>query len=209
MSYLLTLTIAAIIPGPGMTGLMFKTLLQGYRNSFIMLLGLITGDIIFLIISILFVSSLNQILPNFSAYLIILSSAYLLYLAYKFWSFKGNLLSISSHPPIQEVLYSYRDGLLITLSNPKTISFYIALVPAIFGPSAVQQQILLIIVLTGLILILIGCIYIFFAWHLQKLLAHHTVQRLLRQCLAALLVILALSMLYQQFSSHKAILMIF
>lgn len=49
MTYVLTLGLAAILPGPGMTGLMFKTLVQGYKNGLMMLCGLITGDITFFI----------------------------------------------------------------------------------------------------------------------------------------------------------------
>lgn len=91
-TYIFTLALAAILPGPGMIGLMFKTLSQGQKNGLIMLLGLITGDLVFLLISIFLISSLTHIIPHFSFYLIILSSLYLLYLAYNFWSFRGDLL---------------------------------------------------------------------------------------------------------------------
>jgi threonine/homoserine/homoserine lactone efflux protein len=53
-TYIFTLSLAAILPGPGMTGLMFKTLTQGYKNGLIMLIGLITGDLIFLLTSIFY-----------------------------------------------------------------------------------------------------------------------------------------------------------
>lgn len=85
MTYVLTLGLAAILPGPGMTGLMFKTLVQGYKNGLMMLCGLITGDITFLLISIFLFSSLHHFSPHLVFYLILLSSSYLLYLAYKFW----------------------------------------------------------------------------------------------------------------------------
>ena len=48
----MTLFLAATLPGPGMTGLMFKTLSQGYRAGVVMLSGLITGDILYLTVSI-------------------------------------------------------------------------------------------------------------------------------------------------------------
>ena len=117
-----------------------------------MLFGLITGDIIFLLISIFLVSSLTKLIPNFSFYLVMLSSIYLLYLAYSFWSFKGDLLQIQNKNTLEETLFSYRDGLFITLSNPKTISFYLALVPAIFGAYSLKEQTFFIIVITVLTL---------------------------------------------------------
>jgi len=75
-TYSLTLALAAFLPGPGMTGLMFKTLSQGYWSGILMLLGLITGDIIFLSISIFFISYLTQLSSNFSAYIVIISCFY-------------------------------------------------------------------------------------------------------------------------------------
>lgn len=46
-TYIITLAIAALIPGPGMTGILFKTISKGPLQGLIMLLGLITGDLIF------------------------------------------------------------------------------------------------------------------------------------------------------------------
>ena len=90
-TYSLTLALAAFLPGPGMTGLMFKTLSQGYWSGILMLLGLITGDIIFYLF-LFFISYITQLSSNFSAYIVIISCFYLLFIAYKFWMFNENLV---------------------------------------------------------------------------------------------------------------------
>ena len=201
-TYIFTLALAAILPGPGMTGLMFKTLTHGHRNGLMMLLGLITGDIIFLLISIFLVSSLTKLIPNFSFYLVMLSSIYLLYLAYSFWSFKGDLLQIQNKNTLEETLFSYRDGLFITLSNPKTISFYLALVPAIFGAYSLKEQTFFIIVITVLTLAVIGCFYVFFSWSLKKILHNLKIQSTLLKGLSLMMCVLALSMMYREFTPY-------
>lgn len=91
-TYIITLGLAAIIPGPGMTGLMFKTLAKGYKSGLVMLLGLITGDLIFLSMSVLALSYIKQFSPNISSYIVIISCFYLFYISYKFWIFKENLI---------------------------------------------------------------------------------------------------------------------
>lgn len=201
-TYIFTLALAAILPGPGMTGLMFKTLTHGHRNGLIMLLGLITGDIIFLLISIFLISSLTQIVPNFSFYLVMLSSIYLLYLAHNFWSFKGDLFQIKNKNSLGETFFAYKDGLLITLSNPKTISFYLAFVPAIFGASSLKEQTFYLIIITILILAIIGSLYIFFSWGLKKFLRNLKIQNALLKGLSLTMCILALSMIYREFTPH-------
>lgn len=167
-TYSLTLALAAFLPGPGMTGLMFKTLSQGYWSGILMLLGLITGDIIFLSISIFFISYLTQLSSNFSAYIVIISCFYLLFITYKFWMFNENLVQEQAVLDVNKTFSTYRDGLLITLSNPKTISFYLALVPAIFGLNSLQQYSLLLIIITVITLSIIGSLYIFFSWKIKK-----------------------------------------
>ena len=201
-TYIFTLSLAAILPGPGMTGLMFKTLTQGYKNGLMMLTGLITGDLIFLFASIFLLTALTQFIPNFSFYLVLLSSTYLLYLAYRFWSFKDDLLQTQAPSTVNKALYSYRDGLLITLSNPKTISFYLAIVPAIFGASKLKEQTFVLMSITVLTLTLIGGFYVFFSLGLKKILRHLDVQRTLLKGLSVLMFILALSMISREFTHY-------
>lgn len=197
-TYSLTLALAAFLPGPGMTGLMFKTLSRGYWSGILMLLGLITGDIIFLSISIFFISYLTQLSSNFSAYIVINSCFYLLFIAYKFWMFNENLVQEQAILDVNKTFSTYRDGLLITLSNPKTISFYLALVPAIFGLNSLQQYSLLLIIITVITLSIIGSLYIFFSWKIKKILKNIKIQRILLKSLSLMMSFLAVVMLYKE-----------
>lgn len=163
-----------------------------------MLLGLITGDIIFLSISIFFISYLTQLSSNFSAYIVINSCFYLLFIAYKFWMFNENLVQEQAILDVNKTFSTYRDGLLITLSNPKTISFYLALVPAIFGLNSLQQYSLLLIIITVITLSIIGSLYIFFSWKIKKILKNIKIQRILLKSLSLMMSFLAVVMLYKE-----------
>ena len=196
--YFMTLFLAAILPGPGMTGLMFKTLSQGYRAGVVMLSGLITGDILYLSVSIFLLGYLNQLSPDFAFYLVIFSSLYLLYLSFQFWCFKGDLLEVPLAFNTEQAITAYRDGLLITLSNPKTISFYLALVPAIFSSVSIKDKSLLLTIVTILTLILVGGLYIFCSFRLKQVLKNIKVQKILLKSLALMMSFLALSLLYKE-----------
>ncbi len=63
-TYIFTLFLAALLPGPGMTGLMFKTLSQGYQAGIVMLLGLMTADMIYLSASIFFIKLYQSTQPK-------------------------------------------------------------------------------------------------------------------------------------------------
>lgn len=198
ISYVMTLALAAFLPGPGMTGLMFKTLWFGYKNGFMMLFGLITGDVIFLMLSIFFMKSILQFNANTTFYLILLSCLYLGYLAYKFWNFDQNLFEIACKNKVSNFLSSYKDGLFITLSNPKTMSFYLALLPAIFGNQNLQQLHTVLIPLTIVILMLVGGSYICFSVKLRFFLSNPKLQKIFLRILSLFMLFLILTMLFRE-----------
>ena len=99
--YIITLSIAALIPGPGMLGLLFKTLTHHYKNALFMLLGLITGDLIYLTIALSGLSFISQYIDHrMSQILMMLACAYLFYIAWKLWHFQA--LSLNAELPIDQ-----------------------------------------------------------------------------------------------------------
>ncbi len=198
-TYLFTLVIAALLPGPGMTGLMLKTFTQGYQRALLMLLGLITGDVLFLLSSIFLIDFIHQLSPHFSFYMMLLCSVYLLYLSYRYWNFKDHLFSENTAIlNIKTSFSAYQEGLLMTLSNPKTISFYLALVPIIFGSASLQEKTITLIGLTVLTLFMVGGLYIFAALKIKKLLNNKWIERILLKGLALMMCVLAFGMLYKE-----------
>ncbi|OTG79022.1 hypothetical protein B9T33_13745 [Acinetobacter sp. ANC 5054] len=196
-SYALALGAAALIPGPGMTGLMFKTLNQNSLKGFIMLAGLITGDLIFLGIALLGLNWIGTILNGvFNQVLIVICNIYLLYLAYTFWRIPA--LQAQDNTSLKADS-DYVDGLLLTLSNPKTISFYLALLPAILGTAPLELHLLLLIVfITLLTLLIAGSLYIAGAAQMQRCTHHPFFQHILLKGTALIMIAFAFSMIFHK-----------
>mgnify|MGYP005605578761 FL=1 len=200
--YIFTLGLAALIPGPGMTALLLKTLTSHYRNGLVMLLGLITGDLCYLMIALFGISTITNLLNGkFALIFICCACAYLYYVAFTLWQTKADLFILSNikHPPNQPKLFflDYFNGLSLTLSNPKTMTFYLALVPSIFGSSFTisYSSVMVMITLTIIILLLVGGLYIFSAIKMKRFLSTKSNQQRLLKAIALILASLATYML--------------
>ena len=198
-TYILTLTLAAFLPGPGMIGLMFKTISEGYIKAYCMLLGLITGDLCYLLISIFCISYISQLDPDIYFYLLLMSSIYLIYLSYQFWNLNKQVLLDQQSSSSQSAKVAYQNGLFITLSNPKTMAFYFALLPTMLVSQSLQQ-ILVLVPITVFILISVGTCYICFSLKLKTILKSLKLQQILLKSLSILMCVLALTMLYSEVS---------
>lgn len=198
-TYVLALGLAALIPGPGMTALLLTTLATGYRSGLKMLLGLITGDLVFLMVSLFGITYINQISGHASQVIVIVSSLYLMYLAFQFWQWNA-YIGIDGNGHDGTMLQKpYQKGLFITLSNPKTISFYLALVPSIFGTTKNDSwvQFGILAAMTVLTLFFVGILYIFGAWKMKRLLSRPQLQQRLFKLTSVLLFAIATKMLLE------------
>ncbi len=136
------------------------------------------------------VSTITHLLDGlFSLIFICCAYAYLYYLAFNLWRSKADLLissNIKNLPSHSKLVFSdYFNGLILTLSNPKTITVYLALVPSIFGSNFS-------------ILLLVGGIYIFAAINMKRFLGKRKNQQRLLKTRALLLALLASAMLLSE-----------
>ncbi|SDA86192.1 Threonine/homoserine/homoserine lactone efflux protein [Sinorhizobium sp. NFACC03] len=126
IAYSGALFIAAAIPGPGVTALVARALGSGFRETFFMVLG----DMIYLTAVVL---GLALIAQTFTTVFFVVKFAGVLYLGYIAWKlWTAGLLpeDIKAKPSTSPVM-SFLSGLLVTLGNPKTMLFYVALVPTL------------------------------------------------------------------------------
>ena len=145
LAYAIALGIAAIIPGPGIAALVGRALGTGFYRTMPMLFGIIIGDILYLGFAI---AGLALIAKTFSAVFFIIKIAgasYLLFLAYRFWTHGINPTHIKKSLGRKEVAATFLAGFAVTMSNPKTIIFYIALLPSVINLSTVSFEAYLIL----------------------------------------------------------------
>lgn len=125
------LAIAAAIPGPGITALVARALGSGFRSSLFMALGLVVGDLTYLTAVVLGLSLIAQTFGTVFLVIKWLGVGYLAYLAYIFWTAGITPETIEARRGKGGLVSSFAAGLTVTLGNPKTMIFYLALVPTL------------------------------------------------------------------------------
>lgn len=131
ITYAGALAIAAAIPGPGVTALVARALGSGFRSSLFMALGLVIGDLIFLTAVVLGLALVAQTFGTVFLIVKWLGVAYLCWLAWQFWTSGISPATVEASKGSGRVLASMLAGLTVTLGNPKTMIFYLALTPTL------------------------------------------------------------------------------
>ncbi|OWV68910.1 LysE family translocator [Rhizobium sp. J15] len=130
LAYAGALFIAAAIPGPGITAIVARALGSNFRETFFMGLGLVLGDMIYLTAVILGLAFVAQTFTEVFIAIKIAGALYLGYIAWKLWT-AGLLPHDIAAGKSSNIGMSFLSGLLVTLGNPKTMLFYVALAPTL------------------------------------------------------------------------------
>jgi threonine/homoserine/homoserine lactone efflux protein len=131
IAYSGALALAAAIPGPGVTALVARALGSGFRSSLFMSLGLIVGDLTYLTAVVLGLALVAQTFGMLFLVVKWFGVAYLAWLAWTFWNSGITPESVEARKGKGGLVSSFVAGLTVTLGNPKTMIFYLALVPTL------------------------------------------------------------------------------
>jgi len=134
--YAVALAIAAAIPGPGIAACVGKALGSGFRPAFFFMNGLVLGDLFYLTLAVLGLAALATAFSGIFFVFKLIGAAYLIYLAVSFWRAGIDPETVSARKG-NGVLASVMGGFTVTLSNPKTIIFYMALLPTVVDLTAI------------------------------------------------------------------------
>lgn len=177
LAYALALGVAVAIPGPGITALVSRSVASGPIMAFAMLAGIIVGDLVYLSFAVF---GLAFIASTFSPLFVAIrwfSILYLLWLAYSFWKAKQHDLSPSAVSR-KNLTSASLSGLTITLGNPKTIAFYLALLPLVIELETVGivSWATTLVPTTIFVLLMVGGAYIFAAVGVRRVLSTELAQ---------------------------------
>ncbi|CAM5560590.1 Homoserine/homoserine lactone efflux protein [Mycolicibacterium aubagnense] len=131
LAYSAALAVAAAIPGPGVTALVARALGSGFRSSLAMSLGLVLGDLTYLTAVVLGLALVAQSFGMVFLVIKWLGVLYLAYLAWSFWTAGITPETIEARKGRDGFMPSVLAGLAVTLGNPKTMIFYLAITPTI------------------------------------------------------------------------------
>lgn len=121
--------IAVLVPGPGVAAVVARALGGGFKGAFPMVLGILAGDLVYFVFAVF---GLAAIATYFGPVFVLVrwaGAAYLLYIAYKFWTARPG--SEQLRPKSEDAWRTFLAGFSLTMGNPKTIVFYLAILPTV------------------------------------------------------------------------------
>ncbi|KQT44483.1 lysine transporter LysE [Aureimonas sp. Leaf454] len=186
-AYSLALAIAAAIPGPGVIALVARSLGSGFRHGLAFLAGLVLGDLAYLAAACFGLVLVAEAFGEVFTLIRYGAAAYLAYLAIALWRSAGTVGQIEALAS-ERIGRSFAAGFMVTLSNPKTIFFYLALLPTILDLSAIGLPDFAILVpVTALVLVVVLTPYAALAWRARTALRRPDMLARLNRCAAAIL----------------------
>lgn len=130
VAFAISYAIVVAVPGPGVAAIVARGLGGGFRGAVPMVVGILLGDLAYLCFAAFGLAAIATYFGAVFTVIRYLSAAYLLYIAWKFWTARPGAEQIG--PRIEEHwTRTTLAGLSLTLGNPKTIVFYLALLPTV------------------------------------------------------------------------------
>ncbi|WP_374626260.1 LysE family translocator [Devosia sp.] len=129
-AFTIAYAIAVIVPGPGVAAVVARALGGGFAAAFPMVLGILVGDLIYLVFALF---GLAAIATWFGPVFLVIRWAgalYLLFVAWQFWTARPGSEQIGAKRD-GSAWKTFLSGFALTMGNPKTIVFYLALLPTV------------------------------------------------------------------------------
>ncbi len=151
----------AASPGPGVFATVARALASGFSHAAVLVLGIVIGDLIFLLLAIYGLSAMAEILGSFFTFVKYAGGLYLIWLGIKIWRSPVKSHSIRG---IRELSWkkNFISGLVITLANPKVILFYLGFLPTFVDLTSLTR--LDVIAISTVVITVLGAVLLAYAW---------------------------------------------
>ncbi len=167
--FILAVTALMLLPGPNVAVIVANSVSHGVRAGLLTVAGTASAMVIQLAITALGLDAVLRPTPWFT-FLRWAGTVYLIYLGLRAWRTKPTGAAPASGPHI------YRRGLVVSLTNPKTLLFYAAFFPQFITPAQnIPDQTALLAATFLAIALSIDSLWAFAAHRARRLLANrHT-----------------------------------
>lgn len=129
--------IAGLLPSMSSLAVLSRTLTSGFTHGLFTSIGIVLGDIIFIIVAIYGLSALAILHKGLFELVVFVGGVYLIWLGTMHW--QDDHTSLECRKLETSSLYSsFFAGLLITLADQKAILFYLGFVPTIYELSTIS-----------------------------------------------------------------------
>jgi threonine/homoserine/homoserine lactone efflux protein len=123
------LAVAAFSPGPGIAAIVARVLGRGRQGAVAFVAGMAIGDVVWLSFAVLGLAVLAQAFHEVFTVIRYAGAAYLLFLAFKMWTAPAKPPELAVAVGRESGFRLFLGGLAVTMGNPKTMIFYLALLP--------------------------------------------------------------------------------
>src|SRR5262244_3912924 len=129
--FALVYALAVASPGPGVAAVVARALGRGMSGAPAFIAGFVVGDLVWFALAAAGLAVLAH-----SAYTVFLAirylgAAYLLYLAWRLWTAPAQALDAAQTPRRERPLQLFVGSLALTMGNPKTMVFFLAVLPTV------------------------------------------------------------------------------
>ncbi len=128
-AFTIAYAIAVLVPGPGVAAVVARALGGGFASAVPMVLGILAGDLIYLVFALFGLAAIATWFGPVFVAVRWAGALYLLYIAWQFWTAKPGEEQIRARK--DSAWKTFLSGFALTLGNPKTIVFYLALLPTV------------------------------------------------------------------------------
>ena len=136
----------AIIPDASVIAVVARSMASGFLHGFIIVAGIITADILFIIVAVYSLSALAEMMGGMFVIVKYVGSAYLIWMGITLLRLNVHVSEVKQAEDASMVS-SFLSGLFITFGDPKAILFYMSFLPAFIDLSKVTVFDVSIIVL--------------------------------------------------------------
>ncbi|MGG6107967.1 LysE family translocator [Pantoea sp. SJZ147] len=197
LPYVLALGLAAAIPGPGMTAIVARSLNGGSLAGLAALVGVIMGDLFYLTLAVF---GLGVVAHTYTALFTLINWAaalYLGFLAWQFWSYQPHAINIDQKVTHQQLASAWLSGLSITLGNPKTIAFYLAILPLVISLETISLKFwgTVLVPVTAAVLLAVGAMFILAAMKIRVFLTSPQSLQIMYKVVGVIMLLAAIGMI--------------
>lgn len=185
------MVVLAAIPSVSVVAVSARSASSGFLHGVFTTLGVVAGDIIFILLAILGLSMLAEALGGLFILVKYIGGAYLLWLGMTMWRSEAGQVD-RTRAAEDSLLSSFSTGLFITLADQKAILFYLGFFPAFVDLSTISLRETLAIVVIATVAV--GGVKLVYAYMADRtaLLVNTGMHRLINRLAASVMIIVGL-----------------
>jgi threonine/homoserine/homoserine lactone efflux protein len=156
--------LAVASPGPAVAAVLARTMGQGTQGAAAFIFGLVMGDLTWFAGAALGLSLIAKTYAPLFKLIQYGGAAYLLSVAWTLWHTPAKPLENAEKTGVQAGFSAFLGSYLLTLGNPKTMIFFVSIMPLVLNPEQLtMQSTLLLSLVIAIVLSSVFFAYVFLA----------------------------------------------